>query len=130
MKKKKEYIIYAIAILFFISGPPLLLYFLKNRDVSFFDYYEKEFSGVVVKNSFGPAAAKRITFRDGTIFNISSSFTSDTIKREQLRMKEWDRNLLSKFLMYGDSIFKPQGSDTVFVYRKGIEYIFIDRSHN
>lgn len=88
MKKKKEYIIYVIAILFFISGPPLLLYFLRNRDVSFFDYYEKEFSGVVVKNSFGRAAAKRITFRNGTIFNISSSFTSDTIKREQLRMKE------------------------------------------
>lgn len=123
---KKTHIIYAIAILIFISGLPLLLYFFGNRDTLFYDY-KNEFSGIVLKSTYGSMGSRVITFKNGFCFDVDPYYKSDTIKGEQLKMKEWNRNLLSMFLMYGDSIFKTQGSDTVFVYRKGECYTFINR---
>lgn len=91
--------------------------------------FEKCFVGIVKEKSYGQAGSMIVLFLDKSVFNIGSFYKSDTIKDEQLKLKEWEQNSLNEFLIPGDSVFKPLGADTVFVYRKGIEYIFIDRSH-
>lgn len=67
------------------------------------------------------------TFKDRHRFGIQSSYISDTIKEDQLKLKEWEQKSIIYFLQPGDSVFKTKNSDTVFVYRNNITYTFIDR---
>lgn len=89
--------------------------------------YSEKFSGIVEKSVWGQGGSKRVTFKNKTIFSVESDYRSDTVKDEQLYLKRWDQKILNRFLLYGDSIVKPKNSDTVFVYRNRIEYIFVYR---
>lgn len=91
--------------------------------------YKGRFTGVVKEKAMGQAGSMAVLFCDKKVFYIGHLYESDTVKEEQLKLKEWEQNSLNSFLQYGDSVSKPKDSDTVFVYRKGIEYIFIDRYH-
>lgn len=107
-----------------------LMFYLSKIESERFPYlsdYNEKFSGIVEKNVWGQAGVKRIAFKDKTIFYVESSFISDTVKGDQLILKRWDQKILNRFLLYGDSVAKPQNSDTVFVYRNQIEYVFVNR---
>ena len=102
---------------------------IRSNQYPYLFEYKNSFSGVVIKNRIGMAGTRQILFKDKSTFYIGSSYKSDTVKGEQLKLKRWDQKILNMFLQYGDSIFKHENSDTIFVYRNGIEYTFIDRAY-
>jgi len=127
MKKVLKYLPFClIAFLGFVT-----FYFYYQRNVTELrpiSDYQEVFSGIVTDISIRSGGSISVTFNNGEYFHLSQFYLSDTVKNEQLYLKEWDQNSLNIFLHSGDSIYKPYDSDTIFLYRKGIEYIFIDRS--
>lgn len=101
---------------------------ITNDQYPDFFEYKNTFSGIVIKNGIGMAGTRVISFKDKSIFYVGSLYKSDTVKGEQLKLKKWNQKTLNVFLQYGDSIFKRKNSDTIFVYRNGIEYTYIDRA--
>lgn len=89
--------------------------------------YKDDFSGIVKECDDGMAGSKIVTFEDEKVFNIHSLYESDTPKGDQLKLKEWEQNSITYLLQPGDSVFKTKNSDTIFVYRNDIVYIFINR---
>lgn len=127
-KSMKKYIIVLFIILVCILIMIQIVNISNNQYPDFFEY-KNTFSGIVIKNRIGMAGTRVISFKDKSIFHVGSLYKSDTVKGEQLKLKKWDQKTLNIFLQYGDSVFKRENSDTIFVYRNGIEYTFIDRAY-
>lgn len=126
MTKKQEYIFYGI-IITIIIGFFIWSISLTPDPNGFFSTYKKEYRGIVTKIESGGGGSVFATFKDRRRLGIHSSYISDTIKEDQLKLKEWGQKDLTYFLQPGDSVFKTKNSDTVFVYRNNIVYTFIDR---
>ncbi|MFV0537811.1 MAG: hypothetical protein ACK5M3_10610 [Dysgonomonas sp.] len=89
--------------------------------------HKEKFSGIVKESSLGVMGSKVVEFENGAIYNIHSFYISDTIKNDQLKLKEWGQKNLTYLLQPGDSVLKTKNSDTIFVYRNKIIYTFINR---
>ena len=124
--KKQVYIFYGIIFSVFI-GIFIWAMTLTPDPNGFFSIYKKEYRGIVTKVESGMSGSILATFKDRHRFGIQSSYISDTIKEDQLKLKEWEQKSIIYFLQPGDSVFKTKNSDTVFVYRNNITYTFIDR---
>jgi hypothetical protein len=129
MEIGKRYIFIGVMLLLFI------LFFIWMGQLSpdpngFFTTYKKRFSGIIKECTDGMSGSKIIIFKNQYIFIIDDRYKSDTIKDDQLKLQKWGQNLLTYFLQPEDSVFKTKNSDTVFVYRNGTEYIFINRYDN
>lgn len=94
-----------------------------DKSESFYAH-KKEFRGIVKEITDGMMGTKIVMFSDGLVFNIDSHYKSDKVKGDQLKLKEWEQHSIIYLLQPSDSVFKTKNSDTIFVYRKGVEYIF------
>lgn len=126
MKRKDIYILLFGAI---IAAILFATYFYSASREVYLSNYKNEISCFVLQNKMGSAGSRIIQFEDGLVLYISPDYKSDTTKYDQIKLKKWHQRSLNKFLQRGDSIFKRQNSDTVYVYRNDIEYIFINKFH-
>ena len=126
----KKYVLYFFCGIITLGLFGLLVYKISfsHKVEDYLHNYNKDFHGIISKNETGTGGNRLVSFDNGYTFIIISYYRSDMVKDEQLKLDDnWFRNSLNIFLQRGDSIFKPQSTDTIYLYRKGIEYIFINK---
>lgn len=128
MNNKIRYLQIIFVLSFFI-GFVIWIQMPFDESESFFTH-KKEFSGIVKEITDGMMGSKIVTFNNGAIFNIDSHYKSDIIRDDQIKLQKWEQYSINGLLQAGDSVFKTKNSDTIFVYRNNIEYIFINRYSN
>ncbi len=128
----RKYVLYFFCGIITLSLFGLLVHKISfsHNEENYLHKYNKDFHGIITKKETGTGGNRFVSFDNGYTFIIISYYRSDIVKDEQLKLDDkWFRNSLNMFLQYGDSIFKRSHSDTVYVYRKDIEYVFINRFH-
>jgi len=91
----------------------------KREDKEYMDIQKSylEYKGVISSKKMSDGYAGTVLFelRNGVKFRIYETSINYSIGNIDL----------TSFMTYGDSIYKPDNTDSIYIYRKGKEYHFI-----